>query len=316
MRALALLLLTACAVQPAGEPDLGWLTEDDPFAAPPPPGGLTLTVPDLVATQQATFEVQGAYPLDQVRILATSAGLGAGPCPPALGGLCLDVLRPFRQIGSAWTGNGGAGSFVWDVPDLPLLDLCFQPVVIASGTGSYNAVGPAVCTTIQENLHWYATCGDPVCSGWDPVPGMPPCAGLQPGDTCTVAGAMCDLQDGCNRRGICADADPTQQPGGCPISRKRFKTGIRYLDRDDLRATRDAVMDLQLARWRYTWDEPTRRERLGFLIDDAPTSPAVTEDGEHVDLYGYVSLTVGALQAQQAQIEALEARLKELESKP
>jgi hypothetical protein len=313
MRHLLLLSLAACVVAPADDADLTWLTEGDPLAAPPPPT-LQLRVPPLLATQTATFEVRGAAPQDQVRILATAAGTGAGPCPGALGGLCLDLLQPFRQIGAAWTDPSGAGSFDWTVPDRPSVQLCFQAVVIASGTGSYNAVSNSVCATIEQDLLWYATCGDPVCRGWTPVPGMPSCSGVQLGDVCTTDGAMCDFQDPCNRRGLCTDADPTQQPGGCPISRKRHKTDISYLGPDELRTSRDELLGMKLARWRYTWDEPGRRARLGFLIDDTPQSVAVTEDGEQVDLYGYTSLAVAALQAQQREIAALQDRVRALEA--
>src|SRR5439155_22412171 len=44
---------------------------------------------------------------------------------------------------------------------------------------------------------------------------------------------------------------------------------------------------------------------LGFIIDAVGASPAVAADGGHVDLYGYTSMAVGAIQAQQRRIDAL-----------
>lgn len=54
--------------------------------------------------------------------------------------------------------------------------------------------------------------------------------------------------------------------------------------------------------------------RLGFLIDDDPASPAVRPDGERVDLYGYTSLAIAALQEQQAEIDALKAEVEALKA--
>ncbi|MGH7896283.1 MAG: hypothetical protein ACREQL_16575, partial [Candidatus Binatia bacterium] len=51
---------------------------------------------------------------------------------------------------------------------------------------------------------------------------------------------------------------------------------------------------------------------LGFIIDDVGTSPAVAADGGHVDLYGYTSMAVAAIQAQQKRIEALEREVAAL----
>ena len=41
---------------------------------------------------------------------------------------------------------------------------------------------------------------------------------------------------------------------------------------------------------------------------------ALAADGKHVDLYGYTSLAIATIQEQQAQIDALEVRLKALEA--
>jgi len=74
------------------------------------------------------------------------------------------------------------------------------------------------------------------------------------------------------------------------------------------------VLEMPLATWQYNWEN--EGEHLGFLIDDVEGTAAVRPDGEHVDLYGYISLAVAAIQSQQAQIEALEAEIKALKTQP
>ena len=92
------------------------------------------------------------------------------------------------------------------------------------------------------------------------------------------------------------------------MSIKSTKTDIAYLGPDELKAARDALLDVRLARWRYNWDPP-QTQRLGFLIDDGPAPVAVQPDGQHVDVYGYASLAVAAAQAQQAELDRQAARL-------
>ena len=160
---------------------------------------------------------------------------------------------------------------------------------------------------------WFFTCGDPVCQGYTgPFEGVDLCTSEVAGDACASAGASCDPQDDCNALLTCATEDPTQQPGGCPISLRSAKRDIRYIDAAERDALARSLLDTRLARWSYRSDAPSARPHLGFIIDDQPSSPAVHSDGAHVDLYGYTSLTVATLQAQQAQIEAMQAELAAL----
>jgi hypothetical protein len=155
---------------------------------------------------------------------------------------------------------------------------------------------------------WY-TCGDPVCRGWSPHPGVPDCNAFQEGDTCPrrAAGRTCDPHDACNRELECR-RDPNP-PGPCPISRAAFKHDIRYLDAAATDALGAAALQMKLATWQYNGEPAGAKQHVGFIIDDAPTSAAVAADGDHVDLYGYTSMAVAALQAQQRQLDAQAAQL-------
>lgn len=158
----------------------------------------------------------------------------------------------------------------------------------------------------------WPTCGDPVCSGWRPK-GLPRCGPHVAGDRCPrgAVGLECDPVDACNTTLECGFTSPIGS-GGCPISRARFKRDIAYLDQAQVETLYGAVRGVKLATWFYK-DDPTAAPHTGFVIDDmASGSPAVMADGDHVDLYGYTSMTVAAVQAQARRIDDLEQQLAEL----
>jgi hypothetical protein len=171
--------------------------------------------------------------------------------------------------------------------------------------------------TTTGDLTWYFDCGDPACQGYTgPFEGVPLCAdeGIEAGGACDEAGAQCDPVDDCNTFVVCAAEDPQQQTAGCPISLKKYKQDVKYLSADERGRAAKQALELPLATWRYKDGLDDGKTHLGFLIDDAPTSPAVRADGQHVDLYGYTSLALAAVQQQQVEIEALRKELEALKS--
>lgn len=156
---------------------------------------------------------------------------------------------------------------------------------------------------------WYYTCGDPVCRGYTGTVGVAKCTTEKAGASCSMEGVECDPTDSCNRKLRCATSDPTQQTGGCPISRRSAKTDIQYLGEPELRHYADEVMKMKLATFKYRSGGPTR---LGFMIDDNPQSMSVDPERDMVDLYGYASMAMATLQVQQQQLGALQKRLDEM----
>lgn len=172
-------------------------------------------------------------------------------------------------------------------------------------------LGIAECSTEPESptpskLSWYYSCGDPVCSGYSPNAGTPVCTTETAGDPCSTEGETCAVKgDDCNRLLVCAASDPTQQPGGCPISQKALKRDIQYLDAAGLKRYRDELMQVKLATWQYKSAPASTPARLGFLIDDQPGSPSVLPNQKQVDVYGYASMTVAAVQSQEQELKLL-----------
>jgi hypothetical protein len=101
----------------------------------------------------------------------------------------------------------------------------------------------------------------------------------------------------------------------CPISRRRYKTDVEYLDAAQVERLGDELMQFRLAKWRYRPGVADGGHHLGFIIDDVEPSAAVAADGEMVDLYGYTSMAVAALQSQQRQIKQLEREVKALRAR-
>jgi hypothetical protein len=151
-------------------------------------------------------------------------------------------------------------------------------------------------------LHWYHACDGPIQCGQALYP-APPCGPNQTlGQSCATLSKRCNPPgETCSQLG-CLPAPPQT----CPISRRAYKRDIRYLGDADLDAFRAEVLALKLARYRYATDAAADPERLGFMIDDAPHTPAVAADAMHVDLYGYTSMIVAAVQAQAKEIDALQ----------
>ncbi len=181
----------------------------------------------------------------------------------------------------------------------------------------FSACGGAVeSSTPASEPRWYMDCGDPACSGYGgPFDGVPLCVDEVLGEACDSVGTTCDPVDGCNALVVCATEDPTAGTAGCPISRRAAKQDIRYLGAEEIAALGAEARQVRLARWTYI-DDPSVTSRLGFIIEDVggPASPLVRPDGERVDLYGYTSLAIAGLQAQQAEIDALRAEIAALRS--
>jgi hypothetical protein len=98
----------------------------------------------------------------------------------------------------------------------------------------------------------------------------------------------------------------------CPISQRKFKKDIHYLSDADRARLNDELLAFRLATYRYKTEASAEREHLGFIIDDIAPSPAVVPSGERVDMYGYQTMAVAALQVQAREIAELRGELQAL----
>jgi hypothetical protein len=100
--------------------------------------------------------------------------------------------------------------------------------------------------------------------------------------------------------------------GACPVSSRRAKKDIVYLGPSERQHLADDLARFKLATYEYRDPALAGKRHLGFIIEDVPGSPAVDRDGNMVDLYGYASMLVAAVQAQGEEIAKLKAELSRL----
>lgn len=171
-----------------------------------------------------------------------------------------------------------------------------------------------------NTLRWYSTCGDPVCR--PDAPNSPnTCGDKTEGQSCSQAGESCDPGGNCGQQLVCAESDPKLQPGGCPISSRAHKEAVDYLGARQRQDMAQQLLNIRLAQYQYRVQEQRHgpqqpAQHLGFILEDLPSdSPAVLPNGQQVDVYGYVSMAVAALQEQAQEIQNLKQRIEELEKK-
>jgi hypothetical protein len=239
-----------------------------------------------------------------------TGGVGGGPT----GGTGGDPGTPCE--GPNPQGCVGTGCGEGEYCELNV-DACISSgCVCDEGNGAWACLpdcGGGICLPLPPNMLWYQTCGDPVCRGHVDDPNIPPCdADMMAGGPCANPGALCDFGDECGAELLCTDSDPRMQAGGCPISKRSFKDDIRYLPATEVDARAAALLDVKLAEYRYKTEAEGGTPHLGFIIDDGVPGAALRPTRDQVDLYGYTTLAVAAVQAQARQLEQMRAEMAEL----
>jgi len=99
--------------------------------------------------------------------------------------------------------------------------------------------------------------------------------------------------------------------GGSRRSNADYKHNIDYLTPNEVREYAERCYDLRLTTWNYN-DIQANDDRihLGIITQDVGPGVAVTSDLDSVDLYGYTSLAIAAIQHQQQELEALRREVK------
>ncbi|HXT95669.1 MAG TPA: tail fiber domain-containing protein [Polyangia bacterium] len=182
----------------------------------------------------------------------------------------------------------------------------------ATGTGGSGGAAVHVCSADAT----CSRCPSAVCCGST-------CCG--PGEWCDTSGTApicrCGGGDACTDGNSCsAPVVNTSNPcgvvccqgSGCPVSRRAYKRDIQPLDRAEIDRVYAQLRDIKLTTYQYKSEPPSAPRRLGFIIDDTKSSYPVNGDGNSVNLYGYVSMAVAAIQAQSEEIAALRAEVVQL----
>jgi hypothetical protein len=153
-------------------------------------------------------------------------------------------------------------------------------------------------------------CGNDCCQPgeWcDNTTNLPHCR-------CGDTGASCTAPDKCGAPISVCGVICCGSTVGCPKSRRAVKRDIEAVSDADRLRLYDELRGIQLHTYRYKDEPASAPRRLGFIIDDTRAPEAINADGNSVNLYGYVSMAVAALQAQAKEIEELRAKVRSLEN--
>jgi hypothetical protein len=254
---------------------------------------------------------------------------GAGPCgdPHLLGNLdcCTGLSCVTGNVCSATTSGGattGGGTTTGTTtggtttggatctPACPAAQNCCNGSCSDPQSDTANCGGcgmPCALGQYCNNALCAAACSASTCGAGTG------CCGSD--STCCAAGDVCCLEQGHLVAYKCETGSCPLPPPCAPmcVSRRDSKRDIQYLSDDELAVAESAVRKIPLARFNYKWDAPNERRRLGFIIEDVAPSPGVDEAQGVVDLYGYTSLAVAALQEQAREIEQLRQEVDELQ---
>lgn len=258
-------------------------------------------------------------------------GGGESPCgtsPPADGASCTReglVCEygddPRRACRTTATCTGGSFDVAAGGCPPPPEDTC--PATREAAAGQPCAVIGAFCT-YGELSCGCTDCprGAPVCGGSDPawdcdVPNADPaCPDAMPsqGGACSPNGQRCVYQCGAGGARTCMDGVWYASDGDeCPISMRSAKRDIHYLSPSEVDALAAEAMSVPLATYEYRDPALAGRRHLGFIIEDQrDPSFAVESSRARVDVYGYTSMVLAAMQSQERRIEALERELEAL----
>lgn len=157
MRLLPLLLLAACAddeIIPLSTPSL----PVDAAGPAAPPLVLSGVSGALLMGTHWEVEVDGAYFMEEILLLESTGGEGAGPCPTKLGGRCLDVLRPV-QIASSGFGDTTRTALIPYTADMTG-ELCLQAVAIRGTRGQATQLSNVICIDVIDPNSVQPSCAD------------------------------------------------------------------------------------------------------------------------------------------------------------
>jgi hypothetical protein len=94
------------------------------------------------------------------------------------------------------------------------------------------------------------------------------------------------------------------------LSSRKYKSDITPLKENEYSDILKQLVQTDVVRYRFYQDE-NETEHLGLIAEDAPRD-IVTRDGEALSLSDYCAFLLAATKAQQEEIEALKAEVRQL----
>ena len=133
------------------------------------------------------------------------------------------------------------------------------------------------------------------------------------GSPCSAAGKSCKYHCGNDGARLCKNSVWYAAQGSpCPVSSRHAKRDITYLSNRDAEAIARRLLRVKLATYHYRDPTLGRDRKLGFILEDVGRSYAGDPARGRVDLYGYTSMLLATVQAQQRTIKKLQRQVKAL----
>jgi hypothetical protein len=201
--------------------------------------------------------------------------------------------------GTAWQVTAPPATCAGATPTCPTK----QPMGQCTPPGLICGYGTTSC-----NCSCGPLCGPGSTGYWNCQPEAAGCPTTPPnaGTACGATGTTCRYQCGdagarqCSKDGLWT----TASGGPCPISTRKAKDGITYLEPAEADRIAKQVQSMKLASWIYKGALDDGRTHMGIVLEDQPPgSFAVDSRSNMVDLYGYSSMLLATAQSQQRQIE-------------
>lgn len=257
--------------------------------------------------------------------------LPPGPCPatlPASAGTCSpeglvcqygnDPRRSCRPS-AACTG----GKWLITTPKCVNPPPATCPAKLADAAGKKCTPKDSYCTFPGDLVCHCTNCvSNPVphCAGdfiWhcdvpNTVTGCPP-GKPNLGTSCTEESKECKYHCGTDGKRICKGKVWTAAGGSpCPVSSRRAKREIKYISEGQAAAIARRTLGVKLATYRYKNPVNGSGPQLGFILEDVGRDYSGDPAEGQVNLYGYTSMLLATVQAQQRSIDGLKRELRAL----
>lgn len=324
------LLLARCSSTTAAPQDTGVATDNPVVDAPsvdvPVVDAPVVDAPavDAPAVDASTVDAPLA---DAPRVDASAGGpcpveppTASSPCAPS-GLRCEYGTDPRPSCHVQAECMGGAWSVAFPRCPPPPAEMCPATRDAASGAtctaeGAYCSYSGLQCECTNCVRYPIARCDGPRTWHCDTPNTEPGCPTALPnlGVACNGDGVACSYGCEAERRRVCRGGSWQLDALGdmCPRSSRAAKRDIQYLGAAEADALAAQVRSIPLATYRYR-DDTSARQHLGFILEDQPRGAWSVDDvNRRVDLYGYTSMLVAAVQSQQRQIEALQREVQSL----
>lgn len=121
------------------------------YGAEPDSGLVVRELAAPAAGRPFVLRLSGALPFETIHVVASTNGVGAGPCPRLLdnGAICMDILAPIQRVATATADSDGEANVTLQLPaGLANVDLGIQVAVLRGPNNRDSVLSDAYGWTV------------------------------------------------------------------------------------------------------------------------------------------------------------------------